>query len=97
MEKELRQKILEYLQTIPKQKVSTYKNIGNLFSIHPRWVGRIMATNKFPEIYPCYKVVASDWKLNWYSTDRGLEEKKEKLEKDWIEIFNWRVLKKYIL
>ena len=49
------QQILEYLQTIPKGKVSTYKNIAEKFGVHPRVVASAMRHNKHPDIYPCSK------------------------------------------
>lgn len=54
-----------------------------------------MGQNKQPDKYPCYKVIASDGKLWWYSSKRGCEEKIEKLKKDGIEIHNGKIDKKY--
>lgn len=87
--------ILSFLQTIPKGKVSTYKLIASKFGTHPRAVASVMRFNKDPIKYPCYKVVANDGKISWYNTERWVEEKIEKLEKDGIEIINGKVLKKY--
>ncbi len=53
------QQILEYLQTIPKGKVATYKSIADRFCVHPRKVAAVMRYNKHPDIYPCYKVVSA--------------------------------------
>lgn len=89
------QQILSFLQTIPKWKVSTYKLIWEKFSIHSRAVAQVMRYNKNPEIYPCYKVISHSWKISWYNTIRWVEEKIEKLEKDWIEIINWKIDKSY--
>lgn len=87
--------ILSFLQTIPKGKVSTYKLIADKFGCHPRAVAKVMRYNKDPITYPCYKVIAHSWKISWYNTARGVEEKIEKLEKDGIEIINWTIDKKY--
>ncbi len=95
MQTDLILQILSFLQTIPKQKVSTYKLIWDKFWVHPRTVAWIMKQNKEPQIYPCYKVVANDWKISWYNTNRWVKEKQELLEKDWIEIINGKVDKKY--
>jgi len=89
------QQILSYLQTIPKGKVSTYKLIAERFQVHPRAVAQVMRYNKNPDIYPCYKVIAHSWKISWYNTAKWVEEKIEKLEKDWIEIINGKINKKY--
>lgn len=94
---EIKEQILEYLQTIPRWKVTTYKNIADKFWIHPRSVAAVMKGNKDPITYPCYKVVAHDWSLSGYNTERGIEEKIEKLEKDWIEIVDWKVKWEFII
>lgn len=87
--------ILSFLQTIPKGKVSTYKLIAQKFGVHPRAVAQVMRYNKDPIKYPCYKVIAHSWKISWYNTARGVEEKIEKLEKDGIEIIKGKINKKY--
>lgn len=91
------QQILSFLQTIPKAKVSTYKLIWDKFWVHPRTVASVMRQNQEPWIYPCYKVIAHSWKISWYTPEWWVSEKIKKLEKDWIEIINWKVDKKYFL
>lgn len=93
----MKQKTLEYLLTIPKWKVTTYKNIAIIFNTHPRAIASIMRSNKYPDIYPCYKVIASSGKISWYNTKRWVEEKIERLKNDWIEIINWKIEDKYII
>ncbi len=95
MNTELKSQILTFLQTIPKEKVSTYKLIWDRFWVHPRAVASVMRCNKDPLTYSCYKVVTHSWKISWYNTKRWVEEKIEKLEKDGIEIINGKVDKKY--
>lgn len=89
--KAMKQKILQYLQTIPDGKVTTYKNIADIFWVHPRAVAMVMKYNKHPETYPCYKVIAHSGKISWYNTDRGVVEKVEKLQKEWIKILDGKV------
>lgn len=93
--KELREKVLEYLLTIPVWKVSTYKILAEKFKVHPRTIASIMKYNKEPSIYPCYKVIASDGKLSGYNTLGWVEEKIEKLQNDRIEIINGKIDRKY--
>lgn len=93
----MKQEIFNYLLTIPKWKVTTYKNIAKIFWVHPRMVSQTMRYNKNPEFFSCYKVIASTWKISWYNTIRWVEEKIEKLEKDGIEIINWVIDKKFII
>ena len=56
-----------------------------------------MKYNKDPIKYPCYKVLASSWKISGYNTDRWVPEKIEKLLVDGIKIENNIVEKKYFL
>lgn len=93
----MKEKILNYLLTIPKGKVTTYKNIAKIFWVHPRMVSQTMRYNKNPEIFPCYKVIASNWKISWYNTLGWVEEKIEKLKNDWIVIENWVIDQKFII
>ncbi|MDD3794142.1 MAG: MGMT family protein [Candidatus Gracilibacteria bacterium] len=93
----MKQEIFNYLLTIPKGKVTTYKNIAKIFGVHPRMVSQTMRYNKNPEFFSCYKVIASTGKISGYNTIRGVEEKIEKLEKDGIEIINGVIDKKFII
>lgn len=95
--REIDKKILEFLQTIPKNKVVSYKFLGQKFWVHPRKVAAVMRYNKDPITYPCYKVLWFDGKISWYNTHRGVDEKVEKLLSDGIKIDNHRVDKKYFL
>ena len=52
--------VLSYLQTLPRDKVTTYKALAQKFSTHPRAIATYMRTNKELDTYPCYKVVAND-------------------------------------
>ena len=58
MNKDIKQEILEELQKIPKGKVMTYKTLALKFGVHPRKVAMTMKYNKYPDIYPCYKVIS---------------------------------------
>lgn len=91
----LNQKVYNFLTTIPKWKVATYKYIATKFNSHPRAIWKILNSNKDPDKFPCYKVVWFDWKLTWYAL--WLDKKRQLLTQDWIEIKNWKVLEKYIL
>ncbi|RAL57788.1 hypothetical protein BLD25_00320 [Candidatus Gracilibacteria bacterium GN02-872] len=94
---EIKKQILEYLQSIPKGKVTTYKNIALKFGVHPRKVAMIMKHNKDPIKYPCYKVVAYDGKISGYSTEKGVSEKIFKLKNDGVKIIEGKVLKEFII
>lgn len=91
----LTQEILEYLQKIPKWKVSTYKLMADAFWVHPRKISQTMRYNKFPEIYPCYKIVAHNGNISGYSGDGWVEAKIKKLQNDGVEVLNGKVDEKY--
>lgn len=82
--------VLQFLTTLPRDKVTTYKALAQKFNTHPRAIATYMRTNKELDTYPCYKVVATDRGLSWYVL--GLEEKQRKLEQDGIRIIDGKIL-----
>ncbi len=95
--KELNRKVLESLLSIPKWKVTTYKNLALKFGTHPRAIAQIMRYNKYPIKYPCYKVIATTGKISGYNTERWVIEKIEKLRADNIPIIGMKIAKEYIV
>ncbi len=91
MEKDaiLKLKILIFLKRIPKGKVVSYKTLGNIFSLHPRKIAFFMKYNKYPEIFPCYKVIKENGDISWYN--RGKKEKIHRLKNEWIEIIKNKI------
>lgn len=89
------QLVYDFLATIPEWKVVTYKIIADKFGIHPRYAARILSKNHDWDTFPCYKVVHHDGKLWGYTHPLWVAEKVRRLEKDWIEIINSKVDKKY--
>jgi len=95
--KELIPVIKAILSLIPVGRVTTYGSIANLLGIHPRLVGRLMALNDEPIIYPCHRVVASDGSLGGYSMG-GPSVKRMLLELEGVEFDEkGRVKKEYII
>ncbi len=94
----LKEMIYNYLLTIPKGKVVTYKQIAEYLG-NPRLsrvVGNILHKNPNENKYPCYKVVNSKGNLSRNFAFGGIEKQKEKLEEDDIEVINYIVdLNKY--
>jgi len=88
-------KILEFLQTIPSWKVITYKQLAQKFNTHPRAVARILASNTQQDIYPCYKVICSDWCIGGYNL--WVEEKVRRLENDDICIQAGKIQRQYMI
>ena len=96
----MKEKVYGFLKTVPKGKVVTYGQIaeaaGN--SKAARAVGNILHRNPDGENIPCYKAVASKGKLSANYAFGGIEKQRERLEKEGIEVENFRVdLNKYKL
>ena len=94
----MKEKVYEFLKTIPKGKVVTYGDIANfLGNKHlARVVGNILHNNPDEYEYPCYKVVNNQGNLSNHFAFGGIEKQKEKLESDGIVVNNYKVdLNKY--
>ena len=82
---------------MPKSKVTTYKVLADKAGTGPRAVGRIMAGNRHPDRFPCYKVVRSAGGLGGYTHPKGLREKVRRLEKEGIKIRDGKIeLRRYL-
>ena len=91
-------KALILLRKIPKGRVTTYGLLATATGSSPRAIGQIMKRNKYPEVYPCYKVICSDGSIGGYAgkvKGKRTQEKIGKLKKDGIQIENGKVDKKY--
>ena len=98
MDFKMKEKVYDFLLTIPKGKVVTYGQIAEYLGNKnlSRVVGNILHVNPEPLKYPCYKVVNSRGFLSDNFGDGGINVQKERLEKDGIEVINNRVdLSKY--
>ncbi|MBP5364724.1 MAG: MGMT family protein [Bacteroidales bacterium] len=96
----MKQKVYDYLQTIPKGKVTTYGRIANHLGNKrlARVVGNILHRNPDPTRYPCYKVVDSRGRLSQHFAFGGIDAQKLLLEADDIEVVDYQVdLKKYLM
>lgn len=94
----MKEKVYEFLLTIPKGKVVTYGQIAEYLGNKKlaRVVGNLLHNNPNEEKYPCYKVVNSKGCLSNNFAFGGIEKQKEKLEKEGIVVKNYRVdLNKY--
>lgn len=78
-------KVLRAVSNIPCGQVRTYqfiaKQIGNPKAA--RAVGRALATNPFPIIIPCHRVICSDGKLGGYRG--GVKMKQALLRKEGVD------------
>ncbi len=94
----MKQRVFDYLLTIPKGKVVTYGKIAEALGDKrlARAVGNALHSNPDPDRYPCYKVVNAQGKLSQNFAFGGLEGQKQRLEADGIEVVGGKVdMEKY--
>ena len=74
----MKEKVYNYLLTIPKGKVVTYKQIAEYLGNDKlaRVVGNVLHRNPDENKYPCYKVVNSEGKLSRNFAFGGIEKQK---------------------
>jgi len=72
--------VIETVSLIPVGCVASYGSVAKSAGGSPRAVGRVMATNPFPPIVPCHRVVGSDFSLCGYGG--GLKLKFEILKRE---------------
>ncbi|MBR2289769.1 MAG: MGMT family protein, partial [Clostridia bacterium] len=89
----LMQKMLDYLTTIPKGKVVTYKQVAEFLGNKglARVVGNMLHQNPDGDKYPCYKVLNSKGELAEAFVFGGKNVQKERLEKDGIKVEKGKV------
>ena len=89
----MKEKVYDFLRTIPKSKVVTYGQIAEYLGNKKlaRVVGNILHNNPDEDKNPCYKVVDSKGNLSKQFAFGGIEKQKEKLEKDGIIVINYKV------
>lgn len=94
----MKERVFEFLLTIPKGKVVTYGQIAEYLGNKraARAVGNILHHNPDENKYPCYKVVDSKGNLSKSFAFGGIENQKKKLETEGIEVNKNKVdLNKY--
>ena len=71
----MKEKVFEFLKTIPKGKVVTYSQIAEYLGNKKlaRVVGNILHSNPDENMYPCYKVVDSKGNLSKHFAFGGVE------------------------
>lgn len=89
----MKQKVYEFLRTIPAGKVVTYGQIAEFLGNKKlsRVVGNILHVNPQPDVYPCFKVVNAQGRLAEHFGCGGLQAQKRRLEADGIEVIHNKV------
>ena len=89
--------VFTMLQLVPVGRVTTYSSLARASGLHPRAVGRILASNAMPIIIPCHRVVLSDGRLGGYRWG-GSRVKRMLLELEGVRFDDrGRVLSRYII
>jgi len=65
---EYARKVIEAVSLIPVGYVASYGSVARAAGGGARAVGRVMASNPFPLIVPCHRVVCSDFTLGGYGS-----------------------------
>jgi len=60
------QKVLKCIWQIPVGYLTSYGAVAKTCGGSPRAVGRVMATNPFPLLIPCHRVVQADFSIGGY-------------------------------
>lgn len=63
---QITRRVLEVMSLIPTGYVTTYGSLAKVAGTWPRVAGHACATNPFPPVIPCHRVVASDLSLHGY-------------------------------
>ena len=81
-------KVWNYLKTIPKGKVKTYKQvaIGINMPKSARAVANACAKNPYAPKIPCHRVIKSDGSLGGYSGPGGIGQKMRLLRSEKVKI-----------
>jgi len=66
-------KVLNYTSKVPVGYVTTYGALAKAAGGSARSVGRVQATNPFPLLVPCHRVVCSDMKLGGYGYGKDVK------------------------
>ena len=81
-------KVWNYLKTIPKGKVKTYKEVANAIGMPKaaRAVANACGKNPFAPKIPCHRVIRSDGGLGGYSGRGGIKTKLRLLRSEKVDI-----------
>jgi len=81
-------KVWNYLKTIPKGKVKTYKEVAKAIGMPKaaRAVANACGKNPFAPKIPCHRVIRSDGGLGGYSGRGGIKTKLRLLRSEKVDI-----------
>ena len=81
-------KVWNYLKTIPKGKIKTYKQVAKAIGMPKaaRAVANACGKNPYAPIIPCHRVIRSDGALGGYSGRGGIKQKLKLLRSEKVDI-----------
>jgi methylated-DNA-[protein]-cysteine S-methyltransferase len=81
-------KVVQRCRRIPAGQTMTYAQLAAASGSAKaaRAVGNVMASNRFPLIVPCHRVVGSGGGLGGFSAPQGIELKKQLLRSEGVQI-----------
>ena len=81
-------KVWNYLKTIPKGKIKTYKQVAKAIGMPKaaRAVANACGKNPYAPIIPCHRVIRSDGGLGGYSGKGGIKQKLKLLRSENVAI-----------
>ena len=79
-------KVWEYLKTIPKGQIRTYKQVAKAIKrpLSYRAVANAIAKNPYSPLIPCHRVIKSDGSVGGYSGKGGVRTKVKLLKSEGI-------------
>jgi methylated-DNA-[protein]-cysteine S-methyltransferase len=93
---EFSEKIYALLRTVPKGKVTTYKELANALNTAAyRAVGQVMKNNPYAPSVPCHRVVSSSGEIGGFSgvtTGPDIVRKKKMLESEGIRFIDDKII-----
>ena len=75
-------KVLKRVSLIPVGYVTTYGAVAKVAGGSPRAVGQALASNPFPLLIPCHRVVYADFSIGGFSGYGGVKTKREILRRE---------------
>ena len=75
-------KVLRCVSLIPVGYVTTYGAIAKVVGGNPRAVGQALASNPFPLLIPCHRVVRADLSIGGFSGHGGVKTKRKLLSRE---------------
>ena len=89
------EEIYELCKSIPKGKVSTYKEIAKKLNTKAyQAIGQILKNNPYAPIVPCHRIISSSGNISGFKGKRSGKAVKEKidlLEKEGIKVKNNKI------